>query len=405
MSVQAFLSSLGIITHIDQGVSGGSYVQPLRYLGVRNIRDGVRNTPQVQMLNRVLGVRLDLFLEGGDLQASLDIARKMAASGTLLAVEGPNEPNNFPITYNGEVGGGMGSWLPVARFQRDLYRAVKQDAVLAKYPVLAVTESGAEVDNVGLQYLTIPQGAGSTMADSTRFADYANAHNYVSSNGKKYINNQAWHAADPILNGPWDGLYGNYGVTWRNHFRGYATEDLPTLPRVTTETGYDTVSDSGGERIQGVVLVNTYLAQFKRGWSYTFIYQLRDGEGGNDHFGIYNSNSTPKLAATYIHNLTSVLADAGAPIATGSLDYSIKDMPSTVHDLLLEKSDGTFELIVWDENTSGSDDVTITLDRTYNTINIYDITAGASPIKTHTQADRVLLHLNDHAQIIEIQNR
>jgi hypothetical protein len=63
--------------------------------------------------------------------------------------------------------------------QRDLYRAVKSDPVLAKYPVWSISEGGAEKDNVGLQFLTIPAGAGTVMPEGTRFADFANVHNYI----------------------------------------------------------------------------------------------------------------------------------------------------------------------------------------------------------------------------------
>ena len=357
--------------------------RPLRYLGVRNIRDGGRNSSQIQLINRQTGVRLDLVGEG-DLEATIATGKTLAASGALMAFEGPNEPNNFPITYNGQSGGGAGSWAPVAQFQEALYRAVKSDPDLQKYPVFAVSEAGAETDNVGLQFLTIPTGAGAIFPDGTRYADYANPHNYVSSTRKMYIDNQAWNAADPTLNGPWDGLFGEYGVTWRHHFQGYTNEQLLTLPRVTTETGWDSVSDIGGERTQGTVLVNTYLAQFKRGWRYTFIYQLRDGEGGNGNQGLFNSNSTPKLAATYIHNLTTILADKMPVASPGTLNYSIIDEPATVHDLLIQKSTGTFELVVWDENVRGSDNVRINLGRTYAAVNIYDITVGTSPMQTIT---------------------
>ena len=378
-------------------------LRPLRYLGVRNIRDGGRNSSQIELISRQTGVRLDLVGEG-DLEATITTGKALAASGALMAFEGPNEPNNFPITYNGQSGGGAGSWAPVAQFQEALYRAVKSDPDLQIYPVFAVSEAGAETDNVGLQFLTIPTGAGATFPDGTRYADYANPHNYVTSTRKMYIDNQAWNAADPALAGPWDGLVGEYGVTWRNHFHGYTSEQLLTLPRVTTETGWDSVSDIGGERTQGTLLVNTYLAQFKRGWRYTFIYQLRDGEGGTGNQGLFNSNSTPKLAATYIHNLTTILADKTPAASLGTLNYSIIDEPATVHDLIIQKSTGTFELVVWDENVRGSDNVRINLGRTYAVVNIYDITAGTSPIQTITNVDFVSLNLNDHALIVEINN-
>ena len=398
-----FLSSLGVNTHVDQGVSGSSYIAPLRYLGVRNIRDSGRHWPQFQLINRETGIRLDLIC-GGDLAAAISIGKSLAASGALMAFEGPNEPNNFPITYNGQSGGGSGSWVPVAQFQEALYRAVKSVPDLQKYPVFAVSEAGAETDNVGLQFLTIPTGAGVTFPDGTRYADYANPHNYVSSTQKIYVDNQAWNAADPTLNGPWDGLFGEYGITWRHHFQGYSKEQLLTLPRVTSETGWDSVSDIGGERTQGTVLVNTYLAQFKRGWRYTFIYQLRDGEGGSGNQGLFNSNSTPKLAATYIHNLTAILADTTPVASPRRLNYSIIDEPATVHDLLVEKSDGTFELVVWDENVKSSDKVAVKLGRTFAAVNVYDVTVGTRPTQTLTNVDSVSLNLSDHALIIEIIN-
>ena len=164
VSADEFLSSLGVNTHVDQGVSGGSYIAPLRYLGVRNIRDGGRNSSQIQLINRQTGVRLDLVGEG-DLEGTISTGKALAASGALMAFEGPNEPNNFPITYNGQSGGGAGSWAPVAQFQEALYRAVKSDPDLQNYPVFAVSEAGAETDNVGLQFLTIPTGAGATFPE------------------------------------------------------------------------------------------------------------------------------------------------------------------------------------------------------------------------------------------------
>ena len=403
VSADDFLSSLGADIHVDQGVSGASYITPLQYLGIRNVRDEGRNSSQIQLIHRQTGIRLDLVGEG-DLEGTISTAKALAASGALMAFEGPNEPNNFPITYRGQRGGGMGSWAPVAKFQEDLYRAVKSDSDLQHYPVFAVSEAGAEVDNVGLQFLTIPVGAGAGFPEGTQYADYANPHNYVSNNQKSYFDNQAWNAADPTLNGPWDGLFGEYGVTWRNHFRGYTKEQLKMLPRVTTETGWDSVSDPGGERTQGTILVNTYLAQFKRGWRYTFIYQARDGEGGNDNLGLFKSNSTPKLAATYIHNLTAILADT-APIASpGFLNYSIINEPATVHDLLIQKSNGVFDLVIWDEKVRGSDDVTVNFGRSQDAVNIYDVTVGTAPMQTYTNVSSVSLNMTDHALIVEIKN-
>ena len=110
----------------------------------------------------------------------------------------------------------------------------------------------------------------------------------------------------------------------------------------------------------------------------------------------------PALAATYIHNLTAILADKMPLAAPGSLNYSIADQPATVHDLLIQKSTGTFELVVWDEKATGNDNVVVNLGHNYDMVHIYDVTVGISPMQTLTDVGPVSLNLSDHALIIEI---
>jgi hypothetical protein len=287
----------------------------------------------------------------------------LAHADALLALEGPNEPNNWGITYGGQTGGRGDSWLPVARLQRDLYQAVKGDPTLKKYPVWTISESGAETDNVGLQFLTIPRDARCAMPDGTRYADYANVHNYIyHPNSPGLEDNKTWNAADPGPACKVDGLYGNFGRTWARHYPGYSEEALRTLPRVTTETGAQ-IGGAITEEIHARNLLTLYLDQFKRGWSYTGVYLLRDrsDEAGNQQFGFYKPDYTPRKAAVYLHNLATILADRGAPKRRGGLAYAIPDAPATVHDLLLQRSDGTFALVVWGERVAGSDEVTVRL--------------------------------------------
>ncbi|MCB1721023.1 MAG: glycosyl hydrolase [Rhodospirillales bacterium] len=399
-SAADFLNSLGINTHVAQGYNPKNYIEPLKYTGIRNIRDASKNLSGYFMLHKETGVRVDLL--GSKLHELIPAAQTLAKHGVLMAVEGPNEPNNWPITYKGEKGGGKGSWKAVAQFQRDLYHTVKSDPLLKDYPVFHISEGGAQTDNVGLQFLTIPEGAGTLMPAGTIYADYANAHNYVSGNGGRHVDNQAWNAADPMLDSFWDGLYGNYGRTWRKKYKGYSNEELMRLPRVSTETGWATKKGVSEERTQGVMLVNTYLAQFKRGWAYTFVYQLGEAQGSKGLQGIYRKDWTPKAAAHYIHNLTSILADTGAGSSKpGSLAYRIYNQPDTVHDLLLQKSDGRFFLVVWGEKVKGDNDIVIQLAEPAAKIKIFDVTAGSEPQKTLSDALEIPLTLNDHALILE----
>jgi hypothetical protein len=398
-SAETFLSSLGVNTHVDQGYDPQSYVAPLRYLGVREVRDGTRHVDGDVMIAKAIGVRF-ILTGGGDLDGELASARVLAGDDALLALEGPNEPNNFAMTFRGEQGGGPGhSWKAVAAFQAALYDAVRQDPQLNRYPVFGPSETGAETDNVGLQFRTTPQGFDGAVPPGTRFSDFLNIHNYVSGVHGGYGDNQAWLAADPTLDGRWDGLFGNSGNTWLRHFQGYDHADLAHEPRVTTETGWDSVSDPGGEAAQAAVLSNTYLAQFKRGWRYTFIYELKDEEGGPGHQGLFAGNR-PKQAAVYIHNMTAILADDYPLPHPGRLAFTIKTAANTVHDLLLQKSDGEFDLIIWDERRAGSDDVSVIFAEPQPVVEIFDIADGTAPRQRLLHAAKVELHLTDHAVIL-----
>jgi hypothetical protein len=399
--VTRFLGSLGVNAHVAQGYDHTKYIPALKYLGVRVVRDAAGNISNLVAVHEQTGVLIDIF-NAGDLQGLLAAGRVLASAHALLSFEGANEPNNFPITYNGLTGGGSASWVAVSDFQRDIYSSVKGDPALKDYPVFHVSEGGAEVDNVGLQWLTIPREAGTTMPVGTNYADYANPHNYVIGTCARYVDNQAWQAADPTANGCWDGLFVEYGRTWRRRFPGYTNQQLQAVPRVTTETGWDSVSNPGGEAVQGKVLVNTYLAQYARGWSYTFIYELGEGEGGGGNQGLFHQDWNPKLAAVYIHNLTSILADTGIVASMGGLNYRIANQPATVHDLLMQKSSGAFELAVWGERVQGSAEVIIDLGETHATVNVYDVTSGTSPVQTFSNIANVPLTLSDHAMVVEV---
>ena len=136
------------------------------------------------------------------------------------------------------------------------------------------------------------------------------------------------------------------------------------MPRVTTETGC-TIDGPITEEIQALNLLSMYLDQFKRGWSHTAVYLLRDrtDEGGNQSFGLFKPDYTPRKAAIYLHNLTTILAGPGTLSKPGQLDYSLPEQPATVHDMLLQKNDGTFALLMWGERLKGTDRVTVYLGR------------------------------------------
>ena len=162
--------------------------------------------------------------------------------------------------------------------------------------------------------------------------------------------------------------------------------------------------------------LSCYLAQFKQGWSHTSMYILRDrsDESGNQTFGFYQTNYQPRLAAHYLHNMTHILADKGSATNLKKLNYSIPNCPNTVHDLLLQKKDGTLMLVVWGEKyVSGAtaDNITVQFDRNFKTINVYnpaqysagDPKTGERPVAAYNDVSSIPLTILNTPFIIEIK--
>jgi hypothetical protein len=412
----AFLDSIGVVsTFEDRGQPYEKTLEMLRYGGFRWLRGGIEGLSETGpltiesflRLHREAGVKISWGLGSGisDLDRLLSTGRVLAEAGALLAFEGNNEPNNWPVTYKGREGGGRASWLPVAELHADLYRGVKSDPLLARYPVWSVSEPGAQTDNAGLQFLEIPEGASTLMPAGTRFADYANVHNYLyHPNVPDPADNKTWDAADPTSAASVDGLYGNFGRTWANRHEGYSEEALADLPRVTTETGV-AIKGTVDEALQGVNLVNLYLSQFVRGYSYTSVYILRDrtDEQGAQTYGFFRPDFTPRLAAHYLHNLTQILADTGYRRLPDRLDYEISPQPETVHDLLLQHSDGSFQLVVWGEALVGESRVKVSLRDKVKQAELYSATAGTTPVATFRETAEMELSVSDHPLVLKLQ--
>ncbi len=413
---QEFLDSVGIVSTLpDRGQSLEGTIGMLRYVGFRWLRGGIEGLTEqgpttvetYLTIHRATGAKIawGLVSGGNDLEKLLRTGRILAMNGALLAFEGNNEPNNWGVNYKGEEGGRGGSWLPVAKLQAELYARVKSDPVLAKYPVWSISEPGAQVDNAGLQFLEIPQGSGTLMPPGTRYADFANVHNYIyHPNSPHPANNKTWNASDPSEDSAVDGLYGNFGLTWAKHFKGYTNEQLKTLPRVTTETGVP-IGEKITEDMHASHLVNIFLSQFARGYAFTSVYLLRDreDEGGNQQFGFFRADYTPRKAAVYLRNLMGILNDNGRRQTYEKFDYSIEMKPDTVHDLLLQKSDGTFQLVLWAERLGGEENIEVKLGKVASMVKIHDTAIGAKEIRSLKDVDRFGVVLSDRPVVISFR--
>ncbi|QPF90257.1 Ig-like domain-containing protein [Bradyrhizobium commune] len=387
-----FVQSIGVNTHLGNWTvyeNVGLVESSLAYLGVSSVRDGsMFSTAHAQAAYSQLasdGIKFDFLTPQGTDPATflkqLD-AFVAAHPGQLIGIEGPNEVDIQTFTYNGSS-----SLSSAAAFQRALFAGVQADSALKDVPVYNLTLSQSNSANY------------SQVGNLSSSADYANIHAYV-----------------------WSGTTPNQVI--QNDIK-IAQWDAAGLPVIFTETGYDTMTSdtmSGVDQtVQAKYTLDTLMDAFKSGVAQTFLYELFDEAADpkftdkEAHFGLFNNDGSPKLVATAIHNLTTILNDPSAsqPFTPGTLGYSLDNLPTSAQQLLLEKHNGTFDLVLWDEHViwdptkqkeiaSPTSDVTVNLGKSYAVVYVYDPLVGSSPIATYTNVSQIHVSLTDHPLVIQI---
>lgn len=423
-----FLNIIGVDGHIASNITdylnAAGIAADTKYIGIRKYREALNATEswQIASLKALTKNGIQLIAippNSGNSTSSynLVISELLQAAKTwnslapnaLMAIEGPNEPINFPITYGGQQGGGPnGSFIPVANFQRDWYAAIKADPILKNIPVWSVTATGAQRENVGLQYLTVPGSSAAIFPAGTAYADGLNIHVYSVFDGSP-TSVTSTNYFDLQLNN-------EFVSTYRNHYTGYTLEQAKALPKAITEFGYHTGGGPGPAvdlPTQAKNIATGLFNAFVQGYSVVCIYDLYDiGDG----FGIFSKTGTPRTTATYLHNLTSIMDDSGLQAATfspGILKFFLSGMPSTGIYQLFQKSDGHFQLVIWNNVANynlvtqqaipvAPVNVTVSLETTKADMKVFNPTIGVYAINQTTDATDITVSLADYPMIIDI---
>ena len=380
----SFDQSIGIGTHLTATSSAYGDVEKviadIEYLDITHVRDRIIDTPYqapfVALGKAGLSFR-DLIVGGNPLQAIMPLR---ALAPYLNSVEGPNEVDRSVFSYDGYTG--VASAIAI---QKDLYTAGTRQLRAA----LHTRPQPSRWRSPRIRQRT---------ATYTSYADYENVHAYG-----QYGDPSHWYLGPDIAR----------------------TLDTPNRPVIVTETGNYTMPDhSSGvsETVQAKLVMDTLLQDFMKGVARTYIYQLLDAnpDPGNtdieEHYGLFHNDGTPKVAATAIHNLTTIVADntnQSQSFATHPLSYSVTGTPSSSYQFAMEKSDGTYDLVLWwepliwntttnSEVTFASKPVTVTLGTVYQSINVYDPLAGTAPIATYHNVYTINVALNTGPLIIEL---
>jgi hypothetical protein len=133
-------------------------------------------------------------------------------------------------------------------------------------------------------------------------------------------------------------------------------------PLVATETGYHTATAWTGEhpavseQAMARYVPRLFLEYFDAGISRTYLYELIDEGTSNvdreQKFGLLRADGTEKPAYGALRNLIAVLRDPGAGFTPGELDYTLSGDTTGVETTLLQKRDGRFYLVLWQEAAS-----------------------------------------------------
>jgi hypothetical protein len=381
---EAFIQSIGVNTHLD--FYGGPYgnlgmvESALSYLGVQNIRDSAANAGDVsawQQVAQATGARFDAFIGEvgpGNYSTELSTIRQMAGQGLLNAIEGVNEPD---AAYSASIGESTGG---AASYQQQVWQTGQQLGL----PVINTVFGN--INNYG------------STGDLSAWTDYANAHIYFGTG-----NNPDWN-------------------NWTGTLNADAQASAAGRPVIVTETGYYTTGNGGDpsnvdETVQAKYTLDALLDDWQAGDARFYLYELLDQGTGNgnpeSNFGLFHSDGSPKLAAVAVHNLISLLNDpGGAGMSGGSLDYTLSGMQGTDHSQLLQKSDGTYWLALWnDTRLSGPfspaevsvppHSVTLNLGSAASNIQVFDPLSGTSAVQS-ASGNTLTFALPDHPILVEI---
>ncbi len=389
-----FVDSIGVglhMTYTDTNyyTQWPEVVADLQLLGVRHVRDGFYNfpagTPYISMHQQLAaaGIKTNYVMPIDNSTTPTLVASIAKKVGDMEAVEGPNECDLAGDcgTTPAEGMANMVAFMPTVHASGAAAGVPVYAASLAQYP------SFSDVGNLS-----------SEMTDN-------NLHVY---NNGRNPGTPGWFCTDAKGNGCWSLPF------WLDT----ANVDAPGKPVVMTETGYVMVPnpqqyqipESTGASYIPRTLLLTYMHGIKR----TYLYELLD-EVSSPGYGLMDSNMNPKPAFVAVQNLIANLWDKGPSFTPGKLAYSLTGGDSTLKQILFQKRDGSFWLVLWLEKSSWDEvnlvqtpvtpeTTTLKLNSNYVVTNVgtLDNTGNMNWITTNPAASTETITVSDAVTLVKI---
>jgi len=323
-SANSFIDSIGVNTHLyyDDSVYYQNYndiIKPkLQSLGVHHIRDGA-GLIYNGYLDRLkdlgsLGIYANLIADPRSATPEQALEAVKIIGSAVEGVEGPNEYDSY---QNADP-----NWVNTVRlYQQDLYQIFNGDSATNQLKVFAPTFADPS--------------SYSKVGDLSAYIDFGNMHSY------------------PVGQNP--GLSGYGSLSYNTNLVQSVSGTSKQV--VATETGYfNSAYNSPGvsEAAAGKYIPRLFLESFNYGiprtYNYEFINEYNDPNNSELNFGLLRNDGSEKPAYGALKNLIGLLQDPGAYYFTpGALDYTLGGNTANVHHTLLQKSDSTFVLLLWQE--------------------------------------------------------
>lgn len=317
-----FRAMLGVNIHVvywdtSYGKFSRSLAADLAYLGIKHVRDGSSDKETFDTYRKLIadGIRFDWIINPSSFNP---LPRQLKLIGALAAgtdsLEGPNETDiDRKFRYAGQVfPAGTVSLL------RDIRAGIRGS--LASLPL--ANASLANWANIA------------SLGDQSSIVDLANAHVYRP-------------RGLPI-------------ATVAHEAMRNAQANASGKPVIWTEMGYSTAvdepEDSGVDEItQAKQLLSGLFDAWVLRVGRVYIYELLDERtelarlDREAHFGLFRVDNTPKPAATALHKLANELHSKPGIPELGSLAYSLTGLPTSAQHTLLQRSDGSMLIVLWNE--------------------------------------------------------
>ncbi len=386
-----FVNSIALNTHLnyyDRLYGDFPLVErELESLGVRHLRDGIHlqnaaynNTLYsrwIQLGN--LGIRFDAVLDRrenlGPLSGAMLDGVDAMAGDTIESFEGPNE---MDVSNESD-------WTSVDQsYQNEIFDSVKLmkeiNSITVIGPSLAFASNSAQLGDL-----------------SSRMNE-GNLHPYPAGQMPSVVFPDQINLEKVVCDGE---------------------------PIVFTESGYHNAinerNDQPGvsEAAAAKYIPRLFLEDFMRGVPRTYLYEFLDEAADPGltnpqlHWGLIRADGSEKPVFLALKNLIAELSDSSEPASVGPLSWSLNPASAQIHHLLLEKSNGTYDLVLWQEVSSYDvtrhEDVdnsalsaTLTLERRARAITAYQPVTQPAPVRTWNNVTSVPLAIPDHPLVVEI---